>query len=592
MTIVQKIILWFLALSLVPILVVGGIVYADFSEVTERDLTEHLSATADTQQHRIEDVIGQNGDRLKALTSNQLLGTTIDRYNNSSNANDRNLITAYLNGVKTQFPSFKDITVLNQSGNVVASTNTSEIGMNHASENYFKYGLMQSDVTSYFFKDSPTKLMLDLSGPMKLGQKTVGVVVVSSDTQNITSITNDYSGLGLSGETILVRQTSADTVYLTPLRFNSAAVLQSADGAAGKQNLVDQAFIGGTSVITNGWDYRNQPVVATARQIKGVQDWRLIVKIDQTEAYGAIYEVRDTTLLLVFITLVLAVFAALFATRFITEPILALSEAASEMSKGKLEHRVVINSEDEIGALGSAFNIMADSLDKLDQMKTEFISLTSHQLRTPATAVKGFIDMLLSGYAKEVNPQQRKLLLSANDENERQLHLINDILAIARADDSKIQISKIETNITNVIQSVIRQQMPILETHDQKLIFDSSQPIKIHADAEKIRIVLENLISNASKYSPDHTEIKVFVTQGEKNTKLEVADQGFGISPNDMKKLFQKFSRLPNPNMVKAQGSGLGLYLVKKIIELHDGSIDVESDGSTGTKFIVQLPNK
>ena len=592
MSVIQKIILWFLCLTLIPVLLTGGLIYAGFSRSIKQKALEQLEYIATIQEHRTEDALHQNQERLEGLTSRYILPVTLDRYNSLHKPEDRDLLNRSLDGVQSQIASFRYISLLNPKGSVVASTLPSDIGSSYANRDYFIEGSQRSNVTSFFFTDNQGALRVHLVGPLLLQNKLVGVVVIDSDAQNVLANINDYTGLGQTGETALAKQDSnGDAIFLAPLRFDANAALQRRISHTNTKEPIVQAVNGHELTITDAIDYRGHAVLAVTRHIKDV-NWGLSAKIDQAEAYKPVAQLRDTLLMLIFIILVLGVFVALFAARLITEPILILSNAANEMSKGNLKQRVNFESEDEIGTLGKAFNTMADNLDKLDQMKAEFISLTSHQLRTPATAVKGFINMLLEGYSKPVTAKQRELLTAANEENERQLHLINDILEISRADSEKMTLSKSEVDLNNIIKNVFDQQLPIFESHHQKLIFKPEKPTIINADAEKIRMVVENLISNAGKYSPDHTEVKASISQDEKTTRLEIKDQGYGIAVEDTDKLFKKFSRLSNPNSVKAQGSGLGLYLVKKIVELHGGNIEVESNGSSGTTFIVQLPNK
>jgi signal transduction histidine kinase len=226
-------------------------------------------------------------------------------------------------------------------------------------------------------------------------------------------------------------------------------------------------------------------------------------------------------------------------------------------------------------------------------MKTEFILLTSHQLRTPASAVKGFLSLLLDGYAKPLTSKQKELLESAYEENEQQLRLINQILSISQAESQQMQLSKIEVDLVKLAQKTVGQLQAIALEHKQKItVHASEKSIVTLLDSEKIHMVIENLVSNALKYSPDGAEIVVSVERGVDAVVLRVKDKGYGIDPQDIYLLFKKFSRLPNPKSVKAQGSGLGLYLVEKLVELHGGTIEVQSKQGVGTTFTVRLPHK
>jgi hypothetical protein len=227
MSLIQKIILWFLCLTLIPVLVVGGLIYAGFSKSINKKVVEQLEYVATIQEHRTEDAIQQNQERLEGLTSRYLFPITLDRYNHLHQPEDRNLLNASINNVKNQITSFKYISILNPSGTVVASTLPSEINHSYSETDYFSVGVQHNDVTSYFFTDNQGALRIHLVGPLKLQNKLVGVVVIDSDVENVLANINDYTGLGQTGETALAKQdSSGDAIFLAPLRFDTKAALR------------------------------------------------------------------------------------------------------------------------------------------------------------------------------------------------------------------------------------------------------------------------------------------------------------------------------------------------------------------------------
>jgi signal transduction histidine kinase len=316
-----------------------------------------------------------------------------------------------------------------------------------------------------------------------------------------------------------------------------------------------------------------------------------VTKIDQADALAPLNELRDTFLLLMLVALVISVFVALFMARSTIDPLVSLSQAAYHMSKGDLSQRVTVTTKNELGDLAQAFNNMATGLQKIDQAKTEFITLMSHQLRTPATATKGFMAMMLDGYAGKLTPDQTKLLESAYEENERQMRIVNDILLAAAADAGQMHLTKHLTNLADLAAAVVDTQVGALKVRNQTVEFSRpKKPVIAELDEEKIRMVLENLISNAAKYSGENTKITVTVKDGEAGPTVAIADHGIGIASADLPKLFQRFVRLRNPSSTHAQGSGLGLYLVKKIMDLHQGEVTMESVLGQGTIITLRFP--
>lgn len=597
MSIVQKIIAWFLGLTLVPTLLVGGILYFGFRHYIVDQSVTKLEYQADVQQERIQDAVNQNKVQLEGFTSRVLLPLTLDRYNRSHSPEDLDLLTSTIDASKANTPKYKDITILSIGGTVLASTSRSTIGEDFSAKTYFEEAKTRNNSTDYLFTDSEGKLHINLVGPIMYQNNPIGIIVIDASAENIQSVVTDYSGLGDTGETALARrEANGNALYVAPLRFDKAAMLKRTAARETNQPII-QATQGRTSTVLDAVNYRGEPVIATTRPIEGT-NWGMTVEIERAEMYQPLYNLRDTFLLLTFVILVFGVFIALYAARLITDPLITMSIAADALSRGDLSQRVhqvrSDNADNEFGVLAHTFNVMASNLEKLDKMKTEFILLTSHQLRTPASAVKGFLSLLLDDTAKPpLNAKQKDFLVSAYEENEQQLRLINQILSISQAESQQMKLSKVEVDLVKATKKIAGQLQPIALEHKQKVtVHASEKPVVALVDSEKMHMVIENLISNAIKYSPDETEIEVSIEREANAVVLRVKDNGYGIDQHDMDQLFKKFSRLPNPKSVKAQGSGLGLYLVQKLVELHGGTIEVQSAPGLGTTFIVRLPNK
>lgn len=227
----------------------------------------------------------------------------------------------------------------------------------------------------------------------------------------------------------------------------------------------------------------------------------------------------------------------------------------------------------------------------LEHAKDEFISIASHQLRTPATGVKQYVGMLLEGYAGKLTPKQIKLLKNAYQSNERQLKIIEDLLKVARVDAGNIELKKEKIDIVKLLKDVLRDLKPKASRYQQNLSLQT-RPAKISVlvDSAKIRMVLENIIDNAIKYTPDGKNITIKAFRQHGNAVIQVIDEGVGIPKEDLHRLFQKFSRIANPLSVEAGGTGLGLYWAEKIVRLHGGCIKIKSTPNKGSIFSVLIP--
>lgn len=230
-------------------------------------------------------------------------------------------------------------------------------------------------------------------------------------------------------------------------------------------------------------------------------------------------------------------------------------------------------------------------LMELNAAKDEFISIASHQLRTPATGVKQYIHMALEGYGGAVPPKLRVFLEKANNSNERQLSVINDLLQVAQMDAGKVVLRKEDIDTGRLIDDIIHEQGSKFSARRQTIRFKKPKAkVRVYADITKMRMVIENIIDNASKYTPPGKNILIRLTKSQGMARIAITDEGVGIAEEDIDKVFQKFLRLDNPMSTEVGGTGLGLYWVQKVVELHGGSLSVTSELGKGSTFTVSLP--
>lgn len=232
-----------------------------------------------------------------------------------------------------------------------------------------------------------------------------------------------------------------------------------------------------------------------------------------------------------------------------------------------------------------------EELIELNASKDEFISLASHQLRTPATIVKQYLHLLLEGYLGKLTPDVEEMIGRANISNERQIEIVDDLLRVARLDAGRVELVKSIVSVVPLVQEVVNEHHSIFQDRKQKTsVTYSESGIAAFIDQPRMKMVLENIIDNASKYSPNGTKIAIAITKRKDGVSIAIKDQGVGIAAEDVPRLFQKFSRLPNSLSVSVGGTGLGLYWAKRIVDLHGGSIKVTATPEKGSTFEIILP--
>ena len=236
--------------------------------------------------------------------------------------------------------------------------------------------------------------------------------------------------------------------------------------------------------------------------------------------------------------------------------------------------------------------LVNERLRELDKVKTEFISVAAHQLRTPLSAIKWTLSLLLEEDSKNLTPEQRSLIMKGYESNERIINLVNKMLIVTRIESGKAQYTFSLIHIEDLIDSVLIDFVGQSHVRNMKLEFEksSAQLPYINIDSEKIREVLQNLIENALSYTQNGGRIALKAVLENNMVKVSVEDNGIGIPEHQQSSIFNKFFRADNAIKTQTDGSGLGLFIVKNIIEKHGGKIWFESILDKGTTFYFTLP--
>ncbi len=230
---------------------------------------------------------------------------------------------------------------------------------------------------------------------------------------------------------------------------------------------------------------------------------------------------------------------------------------------------------------------------QLDKAKDEFVGMASHQLRTPLTSVKGYISMVLEGDAGEINETQRQFLDEAFASSERMVHLIEDFLNVSRIQNGKFIVDRHPTDLSQVVAQEIDGLQPNAKSRGLRLVYRRPKNFPmLEIDESKIRQVIMNFADNALYYSHEKTSIQISLTAENNKVIFTVKDTGIGVPSDEQEQLFSKFYRASNAKKQRPDGTGVGLYLAKTVIDSHGGKIIFESVQGKGSTFGFSLPIK
>ena len=234
-----------------------------------------------------------------------------------------------------------------------------------------------------------------------------------------------------------------------------------------------------------------------------------------------------------------------------------------------------------------------NQLQKLDEAKNDFISMASHQLRTPLTSIKGYLDMVIEGDLGKISPTQKAVLSEAFTSSERMVNIINDFLNVSRLQTGKFVIDRSKNDLKEVLREQIGMLRVMAKQHDLKIVENIDETIPImNVDVDKLQQVIVNFIDNAIYYSKPGTSIRVKLEKQKDQIIFTVKDTGIGVPKSEQSQLFGRFFRASNARQRRPDGTGVGLFLAKKVVLLHGGQIIFESQEGKGSTFGFSLPIK
>jgi two-component system, NtrC family, sensor kinase len=376
-----------------------------------------------------------------------------------------------------------------------------------------------------------------------------------------------------------------------------------------------------TDAVTIGRDYEGTEVLSAYKTIEPM-GWRVFVEEPLSEAFAPIEAAIWRTAVLLGAFLLLAVATAILLARRLVRPIESIQAAATKIGSGSLDERIEVRSNDELGALAEDFNRMAAQLQEsyaglelkvqertqelatalaeLDEKsreleaasrhKSEFLANMSHELRTPLNAIIGFSQVLRERMFGDVNEKQAEYLDDILSSANHLLSLINDVLDLSKVEAGQLELDVAPFSLREALErGVVMVRERALKDGVQVRVTPSPEVDVVAGDERRIRQVIFNLLSNAVKFTPAGGAVDVRAAQVNGEVAVSVADTGPGIAAADLERIFEEFQQT-DAGVEHREGTGLGLALSKRLVEMHGGRIWVDSELGTGSTFVFTLP--
>lgn len=322
---------------------------------------------------------------------------------------------------------------------------------------------------------------------------------------------------------------------------------------------------------------------------EGNADYAIRFFYDTTNMRSEIEMIYLEVILVTLVTILLAVIAVYYTTSRMTKPFMEINETVQKYSKGDYNLRIPITNTQEATELAVSFNTMADQLKDLEATRRSFVANVSHELRSPLTSMKGFLEAMQDG---TIGPADyEKYIGIVLSETRRMVTMVNDLLDLARIESGKtaLRLEVFEIN-EQIRRTLLTFEARIYEKSMEVEVKFAQEQYYVEADVTQIGQVLRNIIDNAIKYSPEHSRLRIATYAMRREVYVSIADNGRGIPQEDLPHVFDRFYKVEKAHTPsKATGSGLGLSIVKRIIDQHNQTITVTSARGKGTTFTFTL---
>ena len=324
---------------------------------------------------------------------------------------------------------------------------------------------------------------------------------------------------------------------------------------------------------------------ADVSQVQGA----MLVNISESEIAAIAGDLEQKGILIICIIIVLSLFLAYILSTVLVKPLARVTKAIEDLTDGYQQDEISVPDYTETELITDAFNKMLARMKVLDESRSEFVSNVSHELKTPMTSMKVLADSLV-GQQGVPEDLYQEFMRDITAEIDRENRIITDLLTLVKMDKKNADLQIQHMSINQLLEDILKRLRPIADKRNIDLILDSFRPVEADVDELKFTSAISNLVENAIKYNVDDGWVRVSLDADHKFFYVTVADSGMGIPEDSLSRIFERFYRVDKSHSREIGGTGLGLAITKNAVQLHRGSIKVESTFGEGTRFLVKIP--
>jgi signal transduction histidine kinase len=388
-----------------------------------------------------------------------------------------------------------------------------------------------------------------------------------------------------------------DSLERYRLDLSATQIRSSLDALrAAARDEYEQASAGRGTVAEMVSQQRTRPAIASVDSSLGASALTLRNRTRQRVADATSETLRAERLVAgaLPVALIVALVIGIWLLRSISGPVSDLERGMHAIAEGDLSYQLGLSpgQKGEFGRLAASYQTMARQLSELERLRAEFVSIASHELKTPINVIIGYLELLQEGIYGELTPKQKEVLQTINKQAQALTRLVKRLLDVSRFEASGGKLDVREVNLQRLLTTLESSFTVLANQRDIVFSVDHGQglPSKVYWDEDRINEVLGNLLSNAFKFTPRGGKVALAVAAVDDSVVITVSDAGAGISAEHLPHIFDKFFQADNQAQAATKGTGLGLAIAKEIVEAHGGERTVESRVGEGTTFVVTLP--